>query len=221
MSTLDLSTLSLTVQRARLESRVNGASTAIIVYDWFLTIHLEVATIWSSKWTLTKVLYMISRYTTFLEVALLYCLCSNVLEFSDQLTSGPPAKVCQTRYQVHASYTALKQGGNHAMLKVVYRDGIVYYSYLFVLSLVNVIVMPRIPSDLATLLALLVRTLHALLTCRVILHIRAQGQAAETVLVGDTPAAFRGMDAWNGGGVTSEEEIRFRTTTQVSTGPLT
>ena len=42
-------------------------------YDFSLTIGLEVSTVWRSQWSWSKLLYLITRYTTFMEaVVILY-----------------------------------------------------------------------------------------------------------------------------------------------------
>ncbi|KAJ7589035.1 hypothetical protein C8J56DRAFT_29663 [Mycena floridula] len=65
-------------------------------------------------------------------------------------------------------------GGNLGLYNVVYRDGIIYYIYLFALSSINVVVVLTSSRDLASLLASTARVVHALLTSRVVLHIRQQ-----------------------------------------------
>ncbi|KAJ7726574.1 hypothetical protein DFH07DRAFT_852729, partial [Mycena maculata] len=44
------------------------ASTTILFFDYFLTLALEVSLIWPSKWSLTKILYFLSRYMPFIDV---------------------------------------------------------------------------------------------------------------------------------------------------------
>ncbi|KIM35818.1 hypothetical protein M413DRAFT_325366 [Hebeloma cylindrosporum] len=63
---------------------------------------------------------------------------------------------------------------NTSLMKVVYRDGVLYYLYLFVLSCINIIIVKTLPEDYQPLLSLVERMLHSILTSRVILHIRAQ-----------------------------------------------
>jgi len=40
------------------------------VYDYILTLHLEIELIWFSQWSYTKVLFLVFRYMTFIEMAL-------------------------------------------------------------------------------------------------------------------------------------------------------
>jgi len=41
------------------------SAVAVFVYDYYLTLHLEIKLIWSSRWTCTKVLFFLVRYTAF------------------------------------------------------------------------------------------------------------------------------------------------------------
>ncbi|KAJ6569432.1 hypothetical protein B0H19DRAFT_1373593 [Mycena capillaripes] len=49
---------------------VNVSSVAILLFDYALTIGLEVSLIWRSKWTLPKILFILSRYSTVFDVPL-------------------------------------------------------------------------------------------------------------------------------------------------------
>ncbi|KAJ7733411.1 hypothetical protein DFH07DRAFT_780632 [Mycena maculata] len=44
------------------------ASMTILLFDYFLSLNLEVSLIWGSKWSFTKILYMCSRYSPFIDV---------------------------------------------------------------------------------------------------------------------------------------------------------
>ncbi|KAF8154105.1 hypothetical protein B0H34DRAFT_720349 [Crassisporium funariophilum] len=41
---------------------------ALLVYDYLCTLELEVQHIWPSRWSLTKVLYVVTRYSPFIDV---------------------------------------------------------------------------------------------------------------------------------------------------------
>jgi len=41
------------------------STAALFIYDYLLTLHLEIKLIWSSKWSSTKVLFLLVRYLTF------------------------------------------------------------------------------------------------------------------------------------------------------------
>ncbi|TFK39628.1 hypothetical protein BDQ12DRAFT_722466 [Crucibulum laeve] len=66
-------------------------------------------------------------------------------------------------------------GSNSELVNVVYRDGIIYYLYLVALSIMNVIVILRLPREYLALLSSPMRSLHSILACRVILHTREFG----------------------------------------------
>jgi len=67
-----------------------------------------------------------------------------------------------------------RSGGNSALMKAVYHDGVIYYLYLFVLSLINIFVVAILPVQYQQLLSSMERVLHSMLTSRVVLHMRAQ-----------------------------------------------
>jgi len=67
---------------------------AIFIYDYFLTLHLELKLIWFSKWTHMKVLYLLVRYTTLAYmVALIY----------GQLVPNHSIESCRTTYTISIS----------------------------------------------------------------------------------------------------------------------
>ncbi|KAG9218426.1 hypothetical protein CCMSSC00406_0007973 [Pleurotus cornucopiae] len=68
-------------------------------------------------------------------------------------------------------YISYCNGGNSALFNVVYREGVVYYFYLFVLSLVNIIVISSHPRYIF-ILASSEHAIHAILASRMILPIR-------------------------------------------------
>jgi len=67
-----------------------------------------------------------------------------------------------------------KNGGDSDLFRVVYRDGVLYYLYLFAFSIANVIVVATVPPGLQVVLIMCERVLHPILACRVLLDIRAQ-----------------------------------------------
>ncbi|KAF8887348.1 hypothetical protein BD779DRAFT_1672799 [Infundibulicybe gibba] len=44
------------------------ASVAVLIYDWFLTIDLELTLVWKAPWNLGTLLYILARYPTFIEM---------------------------------------------------------------------------------------------------------------------------------------------------------
>jgi len=64
------------------------------------------------------------------------------------------------------------RGTNSTLISVLYRDGIMNYIYLCVLSIVNVVVLLTAPHGYSTLLTALQRALHSILSARILLHLR-------------------------------------------------
>ncbi|KAG7089116.1 hypothetical protein E1B28_010825 [Marasmius oreades] len=58
------------------------------------------------------------------------------------------------------------------LVKTVYQDGVMYYAFTFLTSVINVIVNIALPPDLMFLLSSFERVIHSLLASRAILHIR-------------------------------------------------
>ncbi|CAL1715364.1 unnamed protein product [Somion occarium] len=59
-----------------------------------------------------------------------------------------------------------------SLIKVIYRDGIMNYFYLCILSICNVVVLLTAPRGYSTLLSALQRVMHSVLSARVLLHLR-------------------------------------------------
>ncbi|KAL4266701.1 DUF6533 domain-containing protein [Pleurotus pulmonarius] len=74
------------------------------------------------------------------------------------------------------SYTQFhgRSGASSALVRTLYRDGIIYYIGLFVLSVANIITVLVLPRSLVNLFTLLQRAVHTVLSSRVILHLREQ-----------------------------------------------
>jgi len=67
-----------------------------------------------------------------------------------------------------------KNGGSSQLFQVVYRDGLMYYLYLFAFALANVIVVATLTPALQMVLVVIERFIHPIIACRVILDIRGQ-----------------------------------------------
>ncbi|TFK22768.1 hypothetical protein FA15DRAFT_622014 [Coprinopsis marcescibilis] len=85
------------------------------------------------------------------------------------------------------AYKAYKAGGSSQFVRAVYKDGIIYYVYLFALSALNILVVVKLPFDLSTLLTQMERVLHAVLTGRVVLHIHSLSRSNEYDSVTSAP----------------------------------
>ncbi|KAF9474767.1 hypothetical protein BDN70DRAFT_296781 [Pholiota conissans] len=84
---------------------------------------------------------------------------------------------------------AFKAGGNTALTRVVFRDGALYYFYLFLLSSVNISIAAVLPAQYSQLLTSTARCFHSMLTSRVLLHIRAHTSDADPVFRQDVDIA--------------------------------
>ncbi|KAF9014550.1 hypothetical protein BDZ89DRAFT_1076533 [Hymenopellis radicata] len=81
------------------------------------------------------------------------------------------------------------------LLAGILKDGILYYLYLFVLSVINVVVIRVLHHDYTNLFSFFERVIHTILTCRVIVNIRSQARKdvlVATDLVGDLSAVATG-----------------------------
>ncbi|KAF8995926.1 hypothetical protein BDQ17DRAFT_1412002 [Cyathus striatus] len=66
------------------------ASLAILTFDTFLTLDIEINFIWNAPWNIIKVLYLVTKYPTFIDTSL------NVLL---QFIPGASESTCKTLYQ--------------------------------------------------------------------------------------------------------------------------
>ncbi|EJD38839.1 hypothetical protein AURDEDRAFT_172159 [Auricularia subglabra TFB-10046 SS5] len=63
--------------------------------------------------------------------------------------------------------------GSSNLLSSLYRDGILYFIFLFAMSLANVVFLYTSPQEYLVLLGEMQRAFHAILACRIILHLRS------------------------------------------------
>ncbi|KAG7440600.1 uncharacterized protein BT62DRAFT_577972 [Guyanagaster necrorhizus] len=262
-----LESIETAFQHTRLVGYMDVSSVALLLYDYTLTLSLEVDLVWCAPWSLLKLFYIVQRYLPFFDTAFLvlyhqfapelsirYCQISHsmsgwmfttgiaiseviltarvwaVWECNKKLTFGLPVffllcwapnfammgvflksmkfgpaplpslgcfvttsddilYLCWTCLMIYdtgmlllmlvAGVRAYKTGGDSALFNVVFRDGVMYYAYLFVISVINVAMILSLPRDLVHLLSSAERVIHALLTSRVVLDIRAQGKRTE------------------------------------------
>ncbi|KAF8980597.1 hypothetical protein BDQ17DRAFT_914230 [Cyathus striatus] len=71
------------------------------------------------------------------------------------------------------AYYAIKQGSSNLVL-VVLRDGLIYYVYIFIMSAASIAVFTKLTGHHTTLVTAFGHTLHAIFTCRVVLHAREE-----------------------------------------------
>ncbi|KIM34952.1 hypothetical protein M413DRAFT_32905 [Hebeloma cylindrosporum] len=134
--------LSNIVSQARIVSSVNAASIAILVFDSFLTFDLEVSAIWSRKWTFARVLYVFTRYSGFVEAGISIYALLLLFDAVMFILMAIPA------------WKAYRFQGGTRLVEVVYRDGVVNYLYLFVLSTINILITLTFPTGLGSVMVL-------------------------------------------------------------------
>ncbi|KAK0217223.1 hypothetical protein IW262DRAFT_177467 [Armillaria fumosa] len=237
-SVVSLEPIETAVQHMRLVGYMDVSSVALLLYDYALTLSLEVDLVWCAPWNLLKLFYIVQRYLPFFDTAFLvlhhqfapelsirYCQISHsmsgwmfitgiaiseviltarvwaVWERNKKLTVGLPIffllcwapnfammgvflqsmksplpslgcfvtrsdnvlYLCWTFLMIYdagmlllmliAGVRAYKTGGDSALFNVVFRDGVMYYAYLFVISVINVAMILSLPSDLVHLLS--------------------------------------------------------------------
>ncbi|KIM39321.1 hypothetical protein M413DRAFT_29486 [Hebeloma cylindrosporum] len=260
----DASSLAVAIAQMRIVAYVNAGSIAILLFDTLLTFEDEVRAIWLTTWNYTKVMYILTRYSAFVEAGMIiyqvsipgdwYDKCSLAFKVSAWLfifglgfgeiimTTRTWAVWNRNRFLAYAlpifyivvwavafalnaifvqgskfdpnprtpyvgcyatrtdpilfiswvlllfydtvmfilmaipALRAYRSQGSSRLVKMVYRDGVVYYLYLFVMSLANIIVTLTFPPDLILIVTYLSRMIHALLACRVVLHINKYSQ---------------------------------------------
>ncbi|KAF4564075.1 hypothetical protein EYR36_003326 [Pleurotus pulmonarius] len=135
---------------------------------------------YQSTWSWTSILFMLNRYLPFFDtfdslwhnlmpgitpdacskayqaVCWLYILGIGVTEGASQILFV--VWVLLIVYEAgilalmaYRGYIGYRDGGNTALFNAVYRDGILYYLYLFALSLVNITVIKMFPQDVILL----------------------------------------------------------------------
>jgi len=75
------------------------SATALFIYDYVLTLHLEIKYIWRSPWTYTKVLFLLIRYLAFMAV---------VLNFSDSMFQELSVETCKIMYILVAWFMVIQ-----------------------------------------------------------------------------------------------------------------
>ncbi|KAG7091648.1 hypothetical protein E1B28_010669 [Marasmius oreades] len=67
---------------------------------------------------------------------------------------------------------AYRRGGRSNLMKVVYQDGVIYYASIFMASLINIVIILRLPSSFVIMVSPLEHVIHSILASHVVLHIR-------------------------------------------------
>ncbi|GLB45725.1 hypothetical protein LshimejAT787_2600580 [Lyophyllum shimeji] len=257
---MDLPTLEASATLLQTVKYVNVASCAILFYDYFLTLEMEVEYIWKATWGMGKVLFLLARYPTFVDVPVMlyYALtpnlpfekCANLYSAASWLTAfgigmaeavlvlrtfalwgnnrkilvfllglytaiyipvvvilviflrslrwgAPPLPtvvgcyptqgsvilfadfallmVNETIVMVLTIWIGVKRfrHSRNPLVITLYRDGVFYFVYLFLISAGNIIVLLAGPPEYVDLLNTFQRVMHSVLSTRILLHVRA------------------------------------------------
>lgn len=268
---LTLQIIILILERTRTIKYLTVLGMVLLGYDYLLTLDRELSLIWLSQWNLAKVLFLLVRYTPYIDVGLVAyymtrdgtssATCSLVYKFNSWVyvvgvglaeilltlrtwacwgsrarwvTIGLPIAffaltvilcvsvgrylatlhfftpphttpslgcfyqgesfdlvICWAALMVYDAclsllmairgYPELKNWRrnmrSNSLSTVVYRDGLIYYVFLFGLSLINVVVILCLSYDYVNLLSTFERVMYSILTCRAVLGIREQNES--------------------------------------------
>ncbi|KAF9464917.1 hypothetical protein BDZ94DRAFT_1320782 [Collybia nuda] len=243
---------------------VNVASLAVLVYDYFQTLELEVELVWKSSWSISKVVFLLARYPTFVDVPLIlyytlnqgmsYDTCSVVNAVTSWSTAvgigmaevilllrtyalwnnsrkvlialivlyisiytpvvvvlaiflrslqhgAPPLPIIRGCYPVSGSnilfadfvllmlyestvmvltiWIGVKRylHSRNRLVMTLYRDGVSYFIYIFMISCSYIIVLLACPPEYVDLLNTFQRVMHSILSTRILLHVRDTARA--------------------------------------------
>ncbi|KAJ7128801.1 hypothetical protein C8R43DRAFT_1027203 [Mycena crocata] len=249
----------LAASRLQMVKYSDVGSFALLVFDYLLTLNLEVSLVWPSRWSISKILFILSRYLVFCEVApgLYYILAPHVdqrhcfvinaaliigrlvgiaiaeamlllrtyalsgreknvlVVFGIIYTLGVSTSLVTLSLFIHSSeYSETPLGlpgcdlsggqfifvgipfmiivvnelammgyslwlgvksyrhSRNPLVITLYRDGIAYFVFLTVASSLNLVILIAGPPHMQDLLNNLLRVLHAIFSCRILLHVR-------------------------------------------------
>ncbi|PPR02001.1 hypothetical protein CVT24_011124 [Panaeolus cyanescens] len=151
---------------------------AMYVFEYGLTLEMEVNLVWSTNWNWMKVIFLLQRYLPFADTAFLIMYLKfgpgmNIVRY--MMTSGTAFSELILFLMMIPGWKAYRAGGDSALYQSVYRDGLIYYVFLFALSTINIVVIKMLPYGYENLLTGVERCMHSILTSRVLLHIRQLG----------------------------------------------
>jgi len=145
---MDLSALVQFVQHQRLVMDYMFISaSAVYIYDYFLTLHLEIKLIWRARWSYTTILYFLIRYTALLSI---------ILVLYNQLVPDLSANRCQKTFTVSAYLLVCQISIAEAVLAI--RTWAIWNRN----KIIGIALAARIPSMLVVELVFVNRFLHSL-----------------------------------------------------------
>ncbi|KAL0948995.1 hypothetical protein HGRIS_009094 [Hohenbuehelia grisea] len=71
--------------------------------------------------------------------------------------------------------------GSSSFITTFFRDGVMYFAFLLAISFINVVVLLTQPREYANLLTSLQRSLHSMLSARILLHLRQDSEKSRTI----------------------------------------
>jgi len=136
---------------------VTGIPSIVIVGIWQDTLQLTsvpVEVVPSRCWPITKSSLYFANY-------ILVAICEGVL-FTMIAIKG---------------YKALKDGPiNSRLFYAVYTNGVMYYVYMFILSVINIVINMHAPHAYGNLFSMFQQVVHSVLACRMLLQLRKCGK---------------------------------------------
>ncbi|KIL67225.1 hypothetical protein M378DRAFT_159622 [Amanita muscaria Koide BX008] len=89
-----------------------------------------------------------------------------------------------------SAYRAYKSGGNSRFLRMIYREGIIYYALTLILHLGNLLAFYTAPVFISPMLTNPTRLLHVAFTCRILLNTRRQADRSVIMMNGSTEESW-------------------------------
>ncbi|KAJ7872686.1 hypothetical protein B0H13DRAFT_2349342 [Mycena leptocephala] len=174
----------LAASRIQIVKYCHVGAIAILFFDYLLTLHMETTLVWPSRWSISKVLFMLSRYLPFVEVPLSLYYDSPPLDLpgcdligGQFILVGIPFiivvlnEVALMSYTMWIGFRAYRHSRN-PLVVTLYRDGIMYFVFLSAGSLLNLVILVAGPAHTQDLLNGLLRVVHSIFSCRILLHVR-------------------------------------------------
>ncbi|EGO00537.1 hypothetical protein SERLA73DRAFT_71557 [Serpula lacrymans var. lacrymans S7.3] len=127
----------------------------VLLLEYFNTFEEEVQLIWKSRWSPVKFLFLFSRYNMFVATIPILIL---------TLGSDIPSNTCKKINLASAVF------------------GVTSVAIAEALSVANVVAFATFPPGLKPMLDIVYYTMHSVLSCRIILHLRAANSNAARTL---------------------------------------
>jgi len=114
---------------------------------------------------------------------------NNVLKVDFIILACADSVVCFL--MVLSAFKTYKTGSSSELSAVIHRDGILFYIYLLAFTIMNIIIMSFLPTDMRDIMTPVCCSMYSLLTSRIMLNIRGaarRNSAIPTELHGYQPA---------------------------------